>query len=165
MQRLTQQNNESFVHQLRGLKISLLAVDEAHCISQWGQSFRPDYLKIARFVSENDVDRVLALTATAPPRVAADICEAFGIPREGLFVTTVYRDNLNLRVVRAANHSDKQSKLIPFLKKRKGGPAICYVTSQAHTTELATELRKAKDRLRHKPEIIRSCVRQCGCQV
>lgn len=92
------------------VKISLLAVDEAHCISQvrivfisycihlmspysqWGASFRPEYLKIARFAEEMDVERVLCLTATATKEVADDICKAFLInPAGGVFRTSTYR--------------------------------------------------------------------------
>lgn len=73
-------------------KISLLAVDESHCISQWGASFRPEYLKIARFAEELDVERVLCLTATATKTVSEDICKSFFIdPQAGVFRTSVYR--------------------------------------------------------------------------
>ena len=70
--------NERFLHSLQRRNISLLAVDEAHCISEWGHNFRPDYLKMARMAQELKVDRVLALTATATPDVARDIAVGFG---------------------------------------------------------------------------------------
>lgn len=73
------------------VKISLLAVDEAHCISQWGASFRPEYLKIARFAEEQDVERVLCLTATATNTVSDDICKSFYIQKDGIFSTPVFR--------------------------------------------------------------------------
>jgi superfamily II DNA helicase RecQ len=89
-------------------KISLLAIDESHCISmvrsiftaffllltvpQWGASFRPEYLKIARFAEELDVERVLCLTATATTAVIGDICDKFYISKsKGVFRTPVYR--------------------------------------------------------------------------
>lgn len=85
-------NNESFIQMISGVKISLLTVDESHCISQWGASFRPDYLKIARFAEEMDVERVLCLTATGTPDVAKDICSSFAIDSEaGVFRIPVFR--------------------------------------------------------------------------
>lgn len=86
-------NSEGFIASLKDIPggIRLLAVDEAHCISEWGHSFRPDYLKIARFAKEAQVERVVCLTATATPKVAEDIRDAFAIPKEGLFRTTMYR--------------------------------------------------------------------------
>ena len=72
-------NNERFLAQLAHTPISLFAVDEAHCISEWGHNFRPDYLKLAARARELGAERVLALTATATPAVVADICAGFGI--------------------------------------------------------------------------------------
>ena len=67
--------------QLAGVPIALFAVDEAHCISEWGHNFRPDYLKLAQRARELGAERVLALTATATPAVVDDICAGFGIER------------------------------------------------------------------------------------
>src|SRR3954451_903761 len=75
-------NNERFLEDLRRARIALFAVDEAHCISEWGHNFRPDYLKLAETARELGVERVLALTATATPDVVNDICAAFDIPAE-----------------------------------------------------------------------------------
>ena len=72
-------NNERFLAQLARARISLFAVDEAHCISEWGHNFRPDYLKLAERARELGAERVLALTATATPAVVADIRAGFGI--------------------------------------------------------------------------------------
>ena len=76
-------NNERFLAQLGGRRIALFAVDEAHCISEWGHNFRPDYLKLAARARELGAERVLALTATATPAVVADICAGFGIEERG----------------------------------------------------------------------------------
>src|SRR5207302_6616405 len=73
-------NNERFLDDLRRVRIGLFAVDEAHCISEWGHNFRPDYLKLAETSRELGAERVLALTATATPGVVADICAGFQIP-------------------------------------------------------------------------------------
>ena len=72
-------NNERFLQQLGQVEIALFAVDEAHCISEWGHNFRPDYLKLAERARELGARRVLALTATATPAVVEDICAGFGI--------------------------------------------------------------------------------------
>ncbi|KAG1825860.1 ATP-dependent DNA helicase [Suillus subaureus] len=134
-------NNEGFVTMMSHVKISLLAIDESHCISQWGASFRPEYLKIARFAEEMDVERVLCLTATATPNVAEDICKSFFIDTEkGVFRTPVYRPNLALQVQVASTLDQKLDTLIPFLKSRTG-PAIVYVTLQRHAQEVADRLR------------------------
>lgn len=71
-------NNEGFVSSMANVKggVRLLAVDEAHCISEWGHAFRPDYLKISRFAKEIQAERVVCLTATATPTVAEDVCRA-----------------------------------------------------------------------------------------
>src|SRR5947209_18159596 len=90
-------NNERFLAQLQRAEIALFAIDEAHCISEWGHNFRPDYLKLAQAAKDLRAPRVLALTATATPAVVEDICAGFGIERECAFVTGFYRSNLELR--------------------------------------------------------------------
>ncbi|KAJ6621662.1 ATP-dependent DNA helicase [Mycena sp. CBHHK59/15] len=132
-------NNESFIHMMSQVKISLLAVDEAHCISQWGSSFRPEYLKIARFAEEQNVERVVCLTATAPPAVVDDICKAFRIPKAGVFRTPVFRPNLSLRVEVAETLNKKLEILLPLLKSRTGS-SIIYVTLQKHAETVANAL-------------------------
>lgn len=91
-------NNEAFVASMKHVAggIRLIAVDEAHCISEWGASFRPEYLKVARFAKEIKAERVICLTATATPRVVDDICEAFEIEKPFVFRTSPYRPNLQL---------------------------------------------------------------------
>ena len=83
--------NERFLNLIQGQQISLLAVDEAHCISSWGHNFRPDYLKLADAARSLGVERVLALTATATPQVSADMAAAFGIATEDIINTGFYR--------------------------------------------------------------------------
>src|SRR5215217_6909869 len=93
--------NERFLATLSRLKIALLAVDEAHCISEWGHNFRPDYLKLAPLAKRLNVGRVLALTATATPPVAKQIAIAFDIADEDVVRTGFYRPNLNLMITPA----------------------------------------------------------------
>jgi superfamily II DNA/RNA helicase len=134
-------NSEGFIASLKDIPggIRLLAVDEAHCISEWGHSFRPDYLKISRFAKEANVERVVCLTATATEQVAEDICNAFAIPEEGLFRTTLYRPNLRLLAEAIPKGTDYTAKLITHLTKYPG-PTIVYVTMQQGTEVLADEL-------------------------
>ncbi|RDL38652.1 p-loop containing nucleoside triphosphate hydrolase [Venustampulla echinocandica] len=136
-------NNEGFVEQMKYVRggIRLLAVDEAHCISEWGHAFRPDYLKIARFSQEIKAERVICLTATATPRVASDICRSFNIDEtEGLFRTSTYRKNLKLLAESGRTKQDLYPKLFGFLRTHPG-PSIVYVTLQKQTEFLAADLR------------------------
>ncbi|KAJ7054134.1 ATP-dependent DNA helicase [Mycena amicta] len=121
-------NNESFIQLMNQVDIGLLAIDEAHCISQ-----------IARFIEEHNVERVVCLTATATPPVVQDICKAFRIEKEGVFQTPVFRPNLALRVQVAETLYQKLDILVPLLKSRTG-PSIVYVTLQKHTAEVAEAL-------------------------
>lgn len=136
-------NSEGFIASLKDIPggIRLLAVDEAHCISEWGHSFRPDYLKIARFAKEAEVERVICLTATATPKVAEDILDAFEMPAEALFRTTVYRPNLRLLAEANSKDTDYKAKLVTHLKKYPGS-TIIYVTLQKGAESLARDLQK-----------------------
>src|ERR1700726_2360086 len=91
-------SNERFIQKLRHLKISLMVIDEAHCISEWGHNFRPDYLKLTRTPRALGLHRVLTLTATATRAVADDIRREFGIAADALIHTGFYRPNLKLLV-------------------------------------------------------------------
>lgn len=131
--------NERFLHLLERRRIALLAVDEAHCISEWGHNFRPDYLKIARLAKHLQVERVLTLTATATPEVAADIAREFGIAAGDVVHTGFYRRNLNLRVT-PCTAEDRPRVLLSRLQQRPRGPTIVYVTLQRTAEEVARRL-------------------------
>ncbi|KAL2071031.1 hypothetical protein VTL71DRAFT_12266 [Oculimacula yallundae] len=135
-------NNEGFIEQMKHVRggIRLLAVDEAHCISEWGHAFRPDYLKISRFVNEINAERVVCLTATATPRVADDICKAFNIDRSGLFRTSTFRSNLQLLAESGKTKQDLFPRLFQLLRDNPG-PTIVYVTLQKQTEQTASNLR------------------------
>ena len=137
-------NNERFLALLGRARISLFAVDEAHCISEWGHAFRPDYLKLAETARRLGVPRVLALTATATPKVVRDVCDAFGIPPENAVVTGFYRPNLNLLTTPVAAH-ERERLLLERLgsPKRPPGPTIVYVTLQKTAERVARMLREA----------------------
>ncbi|KAI7311156.1 ATP-dependent DNA helicase [Hortaea werneckii] len=104
-------NNEVFIQSMTNVRggVRLLAVDESHCISEWGHAFRPDYLKVARFAQETQAERVVCLTATATPVVADDICKQFGVSTDGLFRTPTFRPNLKL-MAESFTHEDYKKK-------------------------------------------------------
>ena len=134
--------NERFREFVNGLHISLFAIDEAHCISQWGHSFRPDYLKLARIAREIKAERVLALTATATPAVLDDICREFSIERSCAVQTPFYRSNLTLRYTPCTTAS-RTTTLLKRLKQPKlPGPTIVYVTLQRTAVEVAELLER-----------------------
>lgn len=134
-------SNQKFRRRLQSLQIDLLAIDEAHCISEWGHNFRPDYLKLTRFVKELQVSRVLGLTATATPKVAEDICRYFEIQKSDHHQLTFYRPNLNL-VATPIAEQEKQQYLLTQLQKHPGQAAIIYTTLQFGAESLASFLKK-----------------------
>jgi ATP-dependent DNA helicase RecQ len=131
--------NERFLQTLRTLKIALLAVDEAHCISEWGHNFRPDYLKLAALAKELHVGRVLGLTATAPPAVAAQIAKAFSIDPADIVRTGFYRPNLTLRLTPCRRH-EADDLLAKRLAERPAGATVVYVTLQRTAEDVARRL-------------------------
>ncbi len=132
-------NNERFLSQLARTRISLFAVDEAHCISEWGHNFRPDYLKLAERARELAAERVLALTATATPAVVADICAGFGIDEADAIVTGFYRPNLTLLTTPVAA-GERDARLVERLRERPSGSTIVYVTLQRTAMRIAEHL-------------------------
>jgi ATP-dependent DNA helicase RecQ len=140
-------NNERFLEQLGGARISLFAVDEAHCISEWGHNFRPDYLKLAATARDLGAERVLALTATATPTVVADICRSFQIPAEGAVVTGFHRPNLFLRTT-PVTAAERDRVLVERLRSRPPGSGIVYVTLQRTAERVAGLLDAAGIRAR-----------------
>ena len=129
-------NNERFVAQLAGVEIALFAVDEAHCISEWGHNFRPDYLKLAQRARELGAGRVLALTATATPAVVDDICAGFGIERADVVATGVYRPNLTL-LMTPVTAGERDHVLLERVRSRPPGSTIVYVTLQRTALRVA----------------------------
>ena len=135
-------NNERFLETIRRKSIALFAVDEAHCISEWGHNFRPDYLKLAAMAKELNAERVLALTATATPGVVEDICAGFGIPKQSAIVTGFYRPNLTICTT-PVDARDRDALLLDRLRKRTPGTTIIYVTLQKTAERVASMLREA----------------------
>ncbi len=135
-------NNERFLADLEHTRISLFAIDEAHCISEWGHNFRPDYLKLAETARKLGVERVLALTATATPQVVEDICGAFEISKQGAIVTGFYRPNLHL-LTTPVTALERDALLRSRIESRPRGSTIVYVTLQRTAEELADRLIEA----------------------
>lgn len=129
--------NEGFLARLRRINISMLVIDEAHCISEWGHNFRPDYLKLAHFSRGSAIPVNLCLTATATPKVAQDICVSFAIAAENFIQTGFYRSNLTLRCFPSEKPLET---LIQRLKERRPGATIVYVTLQATAEKVAEKL-------------------------
>jgi ATP-dependent DNA helicase RecQ len=132
-------NNERFLQLIGRLKIALFAVDEAHCISEWGHNFRPDYLKVAEIGRRVKAERVLGLTATATPEVVDDICAAFDIPRACAVVTGFYRPNLTL-LTTPVQSQNRDDRLRERLAQRPPGPTIVYTTLQKTAERVASLL-------------------------
>ena len=129
--------NERFLERIGRTRVALLAIDEAHCISQWGHNFRPDYLKLAEHARNLRVERVLALTATATPRVADDIARVFDIANGDRVLTGFYRSNLELSfqpVTRAGRDEALLAAGFP-------GSTLVYVTLQRTAERVAGLLR------------------------
>ncbi|QPL46761.1 RecQ family ATP-dependent DNA helicase [Halomonas sp. A40-4] len=134
--------NERFRHFLRQVRISLMVVDEAHCLSEWGHNFRPDYLKLPDYQREFAIPQVLLLTATATPAVIADMREKFAIAPDNVITTGFYRPNLELLVAPALE--DRQQQLIGWLTPQMQpgfeAPTIIYVTLQQTAEQVAKAL-------------------------
>jgi ATP-dependent DNA helicase RecQ len=135
-------NNERFRSVLQRVRVSLFAVDEAHCISEWGHNFRPDYLKLAHFAGACRAERTLALTATATPQVLADICRGFHIDASCAVRTGFYRPNLTVLAtpIRAEERDDI---LLQRLAAQPPASSIVYVTLQRTSEEVASRLAAA----------------------
>ncbi len=121
------------------MNISLLVVDEAHCISEWGHNFRPEYLKLPNYSKEFKIPQVLLLTATATLSVAEDMCSKLDITDDNCVRTGFYRDNLHLQVT-PVNSEEKSSTLLSKLKNNTELPTIVYVTLQKTASDVAKYL-------------------------
>ena len=139
--------NEKFIEALRGVNIAMVAVDEAHCISEWGHNFRPDYLRLARLFRKWKIRRILALTATATPEVAREIAREFRIAAKDRVVTSFHRPNLYLAIT-PTPASERVVRLIERLAAPGRLPAIVYVTLQETAETVAAHLQRAGLRAR-----------------
>ncbi|MBZ0243691.1 MAG: ATP-dependent DNA helicase, partial [Bacteroidales bacterium] len=125
---------DRFVETLRRMKINLLAIDESHCISQWGYDFRPPYLNIADIRPYLPKVPVLALTATATPEVVEDIQEKLHFRKKNVFQTSYERKNITYNLI---SDADKFGTLFRLFRQLKQGSGIVYVRNRKRTREIA----------------------------
>src|SRR5215210_754796 len=131
-----------FILALRKAGVGLFVVDEAHCISEWGHDFRPDYLFLPRVVRDLGNPPVLALTATATPRVRQDILRSLGMREPKVVVTSFNRPNLTYRVLSSREKKDKLPLILDVIRKSPP-PGIIYGTTRKECEELAASLKRA----------------------
>jgi len=131
---LTKSENLTF---LKGIKISFYAVDEAHCISEWGHDFRPEYRRIRNLVDEIGRRPIIALTATATPKVQSDILKTLGIPDARVFKSSFNRPNLYYEV---KDKVDADKDIVKFIHQNRGKSGIIYCLSRRKVEEMANFL-------------------------
>ena len=131
---LTKEENVSL---LRGVKISFYAIDEAHCISEWGHDFRPEYRRIRTLVEQIGRAPIIALTATATPKVQSDILKNLGIPDAAVFKSSFNRPNLYYEIRDKVN---PEKDIIRYIKQNPGKSGIIYCLSRKKVEELANLL-------------------------
>lgn len=130
----------TFLAALQVADLKLFVVDEAHCVSEWGHSFRPDYLKLPGWCRARGFRSVMALTATATKRVQADLCRAFSIEPGHVVEHSPYRPNISRLVAAPVNQAEF---LVDFLQQPQHRPAIVYARTRKGTEELAAVLQSA----------------------
>lgn len=128
--------NPRFVEAAREAHLTLLAVDEAHCISQWGHDFRPDYARLGRFRERLGRPPTIALTATATEEVRQDILAQLELKSPRIFITGFARENLHYEVTTVSSFKQKDAALVRFLNDQPGS-GIVYASSRKRTEEVA----------------------------
>ncbi len=131
------QSGDQFIDFLKSIKISLFAIDEAHCISSWGHDFRPEYRQLAKLKIEFPNIPVIALTATADKLVREDIVRHLGVNEAEVFVSSFNRPNIYYTVEPKRNSYER---LLDYLEKRKDDSGIIYCLSRNSVTNLAEDL-------------------------
>ncbi len=137
--------SNSFMRAVQKTHVQLLAVDEAHCISQWGHDFRPDYARLGNFRKRLGNPQTVALTATATRLVQDDIAKILELEKPATFVTGFARTNLSLNVVSPNGNVDKDQQLINFLKSKEGC-GIIYASTRKNCEHLVELLKDETDR-------------------
>jgi ATP-dependent DNA helicase RecQ len=133
-------DSQDFIEDIREMDIPLVAVDEAHCISQWGHDFRPSYRHIQQMLTTlPQRPNVLALTATATPRVREDICRLLSIDERNTIITGFERENLSFAVIKG---QDRQKYLFDYLRKNDKEAGIIYAATRKNVDQLYERLTK-----------------------
>jgi len=135
---LTKEENVEF---FKDLKISFFAVDEAHCISEWGHDFRPEYRRLREIMDQIDEKvPVIALTATATPKVQSDILKNLVLRNPNIFISSFNRPNLYYEVVPKVKKDQAIKSMVKFISQNKGKSGIIYTLNRKTTEELASTL-------------------------
>ncbi|PLT30008.1 DNA helicase RecQ [Peribacillus deserti] len=133
--------SQVFLDELLSLPVSLVAVDEAHCISQWGHDFRPSYLRIQTLFQKFEKKPVvLALTATATPQVREDICSTLNIPEQHTVITGFERSNLSFQLIKG---QDRLHFLLNYIQKNAQEAGIIYAATRKNVEQLFEKLQKS----------------------
>jgi ATP-dependent DNA helicase RecQ len=128
---------------LRGVGVSLLAIDEAHCISEWGHDFRPSYLRIAQVRERLGWPQTVALTATATPHVRTDIARQLRLENPETIITGFDRQNLRYHVVPTRSDAEKEAALAGILREHQEGVAIVYASTRRNVEKITRTLEDA----------------------
>ncbi|MFN4931247.1 MAG: DNA helicase RecQ [Bacteroidota bacterium] len=122
------------------IKVSMIAIDEAHCISQWGHDFRPEYTKLGSLRERFPDVPVMALTATADKTTQRDIIKQLKLKADNIFISSFDRANLSLKVRRGLSEKDKLKEIVQFVKSKRGQSGIIYCLSRKGTESMADDL-------------------------
>jgi ATP-dependent DNA helicase RecQ len=129
-----------FLDHVQRARLGLFVVDEAHCVSQWGHDFRPDYFRLADAARYLRARAIMALTATATPRVAHDVIDRLGLAEPVTVTTGFDRPNLSFAVARCGSRQDKHRRVATVLRDLEARPAIVYAGTRNGCEELAKTL-------------------------
>src|SRR3954466_2614681 len=136
-------SSPGFLEAIRPVPIGLFVVDEAHCVSQWGHDFRPDYFRLADAARWLGAKALVASTATATPQVARDIVHRLGLDQPEIVSTGFDRPNLSFAVVPCATTADKHARIAAALREDGARPALVYAATRTACEQLAERLADA----------------------